>query len=66
MSNWIKVSDKLPDKCDIVLVTDGTQITLAFLNGNNIFTQIISHDSWMHDLITHWQPMPRLPEQEDA
>lgn len=64
MSNWIKVPERLPDEGDIVLVTDEKQITLAFLNVKDIFTQIISHDNSIHDSITHWMPLPELPEEK--
>lgn len=62
MSNWISIKDRLPSDREKVLVTDGMQICIAFIQSlNKRFTQINTWDDWIHESITHWQPLPEPP-----
>lgn len=63
MSEWIKCTNKLPDACVEVLVTDRVNVETMWLDGNGRW------DSWV-DIggrsictldITHWMPFPNLP-----
>lgn len=64
MSEWIKCSERLP--CDgepvIVFCVGAEQSGLAWRNKGDWWIpepQAVGYDS-----ITHWQPLPPLPEQE--
>ena len=72
MSDWISVDDRLPEidensRCyeeyNVYCVQTGMEIvtTLSFTEhgwGND--------DKWNWDLfVTHWQPLPEPPKQED-
>lgn len=61
---WINVKDQLPDISESVLVTDGRQICIAFIQTmKKRFTQINTWDDWIHESITHWMPLPELPNE---
>jgi hypothetical protein len=63
---WVSITDRLPNKDCIVLVTDGRHVTLA---------DWTEHDGWMlgredkafgitAGVLTHWMPLPAPPAQE--
>lgn len=61
MSEWIKIIDKIPGESEAVLLTDGKQICIGFLSSvTKCLTQI---NTWtdVHNMITHWQPLPEPP-----
>lgn len=76
MSEWISVKDKLPQKYDRVLVTDGKQVCLHYKQSGVNFADARGHDLYCscdlnHDRcdfvegqITHWMPLPKPPEGE--
>ena len=58
---WISIEDKLPEKGERVLITNGAFVCESFLANN---------DKWQRggtDLFfmqpTHWQPMPEPPKE---
>ncbi len=60
MSGWIKCSDRLPDLDD-----DGYSEPVLAINkiGNIQVVSFYSDEGWdFCDEITHWQPLPALPE----
>lgn len=60
--NWISVKDKLPETATQILVTDGVQICIAFIQTiNKRFTQINTWADWIHESVTHWMPLPAAP-----
>lgn len=60
MSEWIKCSERLPDKGskgDFLVWVD---------NGKTKWTGIYTfdEDSWGFLQVTHWMPLPPAPEEE--
>ncbi len=60
---WISVEDRLPEKGERVLITNGAFVCESFLANN---------DKWQRggtDLFfmqpTHWQPMPEPPKERE-
>jgi hypothetical protein len=64
---WISIKEKIPEIGMSVLVSDGTQICIAFIQSmNKKFTQINTWDHWIHESITHWMPLPEPPEIRES
>lgn len=75
MSDWIKVSERLPLELDSVtpykteqvIVSDGTFVDFAiFETGNGCgvpWRGFSKHSTWI-EKITHWMPLPAPPEAE--
>lgn len=59
MSRWIKCSDELPELDD-----DGySEIVLSVGLEKNIYLNYLKDGEWMiHIEVTHWMPLPSLPE----
>lgn len=68
---WISVDERLPEYGMEVLVTDGERRDCALyykprlLDPMWLVTNICSHDSYEWDIerVTHWQPLPPLPQK---
>lgn len=74
MSNWISVKDKLPTRSDDVLVAFTN--TSPSYSGRYVEVAAYYNEYWHwggdydrvnEDVIeiTHWQPLPTLPEDEE-
>ena len=76
MSEWISVKDRLPEyktPYDVVLVCDANDVygdinyAIAWRNeprkGGDIWC--FSTDLWADQFVTHWMPLPELPEEEE-
>lgn len=64
MSEWISVKDRLPETGK-VLMTDGSQILIApgtwlFKTRDGIHEVPANYGRGM--VVTHWMPLPELPE----
>lgn len=64
MEKWTSVKDRLPDTDDIVLVVTKTKhgvrnINRAYHNAG------FWHGSGSMANVTHWMPLPELPEDEE-
>lgn len=65
--SWINVKDRLPDENIPVLVSDCEQYMIAFLSKEKkIFVQAYTWDDGIHEIITHWMPLPESPSIEDS
>jgi uncharacterized protein DUF551 len=64
---WINVKDSYPESSVQVLVTDGVQICIAFLQKDKKrFTQIHTFNDWIHESVTHWMTLPKLPQENNG
>ncbi len=64
MNKWINVKDEMPNDCKQVLVTDGYDMAIGELYKGSFI-----NDEWIEleylncpKGITHWMPLPKLPE----
>ena len=66
MSEWISVKDRLPDPMSYVLTYSpyfALPITTQFYGKQMIFGEAIAEGFECRNLeITHWMPLPELPE----
>ena len=61
-NQWISVEDRLPDHDKKVLVSDGERIDFGRYKR---YSKPVSFFTFgMHFRVTHWQPLPDLPEDE--
>ena len=61
--NWISVKDRLPTTCGDYLVTDGESQMVAHSNLSGVWDFFDNHEWWQDEQVTHWMPLPKLPEQ---
>lgn len=69
MSEWISVNDSLPAEKRVVLLLDDGEYGVGFIWGYMLGTgkpvwAIKDHSDRVHH-VTHWMPLPELPESED-
>ena len=60
---WVKVSERLPADCQLVLITRDGEMEIATYDGgcHNFNTDVFMvHE----DNITHWKPLPEPPKGE--
>ncbi len=66
MQNWIKCSERMPAINTDVMVSDGKVVGMAACRrgrkGDKYFPVVHSGNDWdtLGD-VTHWQPLPELP-----
>lgn len=75
MADWISVKNRLPEKADYkfiylaghsfmcVLVQDGHDITVG--SYHDIIKEWRDCEGEKMDFVTHWMPLPQIPESED-
>lgn len=59
-NQWISVEDRFPEKEGVYLVFDSNDPDIEILYFDGYF--ISMEPSWGHGHITHWMPLPELPE----
>lgn len=66
LCKWISVKDRLPDECGEYLIRDKMGVTIALLIDNEKgIWQWQDSDFYGRGGITHWMPLPELPEEEN-
>lgn len=58
MSEWVSVDDKLPEEGVNVLTYGARPFYDVFY-----INRLIDKDEWLYDGVTHWMPLPNMPEQ---
>lgn len=56
-SEWISVEDRLPKQWKYVLVCCGDEIRTDFIASDGRWYEHI------HDIVTHWMPLPEAPKK---
>lgn len=61
LNGWISVKDRLPEEYKEVLAYDSEhkEIVIAFYDSES---EEWTYGNWYDGEITHWQPLPELPE----
>jgi len=59
MSNWVRVTDHLPESYIRVIVTDGVDVNADHLTTENVWAEwpIFNRTD-----VTHWMPLPEPPQ----
>lgn len=56
MSEWISVNDRFPQNHDLVIITNGKDVTFSFFDHGFMYTQLPYIEK-----VSHWMPMPKPP-----
>lgn len=66
MSQWISVSDDLPDVGqDVIVATEYGRVTMVSyeaIRRKDTTTFMWVEGDWMVNSVTHWQPLPEHPD----
>lgn len=69
MPVWIPVTERLPEYCRNVIVTDGEYVSMGWLdnyrdrNGTVYIIWYAPNSSVNESHISHWMPLPKPPDQ---
>jgi hypothetical protein len=63
MADWIKCSERMPEGLDDVLVTDGDNIEMKWWDGDDWDSWAERNSNICGDDVTHWMPLPVLPQE---
>ena len=66
MSKWVHVIDELPERGPIVIVWDGYESKLAFLNNEERWCMPYRMRVANEPNITHWKPLPKPPNVQNT
>lgn len=62
MYKWVKVDERKPKRNIDVLVTNGTKVTVMYLNDYGNFYSLNSFCELSSDEVTHWSSLPKPPK----
>lgn len=62
-SGWISVKERMPEDWDDVLITNGEFVCRGYCN-NAVWFASSDGGEFDPEEITHWQPMPEPPKEE--
>lgn len=62
VSEWISVNDRLPEEYENVL-TYGARPFYDVVYINRLIDK--KNGEWLYDGVTHWMPLPPLPEEDE-
>jgi hypothetical protein len=64
--NWISVNDRLPEIDGEYIVSNGSMVGVAYYENIGIEYQFHreDYDSFYHNDVTHWQPLPKPPKEK--
>ncbi len=67
MSEWIKVSDRLPKDHETCLLFDGEEINIGccWIDREGLISQWVDCHLYALVNITHWMILPPLPKDEE-
>lgn len=55
MSEWIPVSERLPEQFDHVIISDGKYVTTSYFQDNDF----VGMEIYLKD-VSHWMPLPSI------
>lgn len=63
MSKWIKCSERMPEEFEEVLVSDGANVEVMWLDCYGLWDCWVDGEDRMvcSDVVTHWMPLPEPP-----
>lgn len=64
MSEWISVKDKLPElRIPVLVYLKNSELQVAIMStSNNWYISDEWNNSFLHEYITHWMPLPSPPK----
>lgn len=63
MSKWIKCSERMPGDFEDVLVTDGVDVEVKWLDENYCWDSFMENNSNIRSCdVAYWMPLPEPPE----
>ena len=67
MTTWISIKERFPEQDQTVLVTNGRSYAIAWFRKSNFDYLFMHHNQWeQYRGVTHWMPLPNLPEQDEC